>query len=117
MFACLLTFVRKERADNKRVTGFSGYEEELPAPLSKPPALRTQPRHPCGLSGREGEPDMAADYGGAQEIELGRIRGRDLLEVIGKRGNGGGGRRDVAGREGAVFHLSTCRVNCCRKCI
>ncbi len=93
----------------------SGYEEKLPALLSKPSALRTQPRRPDGLSGREGKPDVAAGHGGANEIELGRIRGRDLLEVIGSSVDGGGGRWDVASHKGANLYLSACDVHAGRE--
>ena len=37
--------------------------------------------------GHEWEPDVATGHGGAQEIELGRVRGRDLLEIIGSSGS------------------------------
>ena len=41
---------------------------------------------------------MAPGHGGAQEIELGRVRDLDLREVIGGSGHGAGGRGDVASR-------------------
>jgi hypothetical protein len=85
--------------------GVGGRQGEILFYAARPAALRTQPRRAGGLSGREGLPDVVPGNGAAQEVELGRIRCRGLIIVIGYSGHGGGSRGYVRGRRSAVFHL------------
>jgi hypothetical protein len=82
-------------------------EEELRAPVQSPRGrLDLKAGHAGGLSGREGQPNVAPGHAGAQGVSRVGEGGIDLLEVFGSSSHGGVDGRDVARRN--VAHASFC---------